>query len=109
MYRIMPNVKLGGKGGIPFQAGGFSRDENPLLIPDGSAAGHFLLSSVLCQLADSLRRDRDSNPGRGFPLNTLAVCCFQPLSHLSLFSFFISLFGLGPKPPFLAAFACFSS
>ena len=31
------------------------------------------------------RRGRDSNPGRSFPLNTLAVCCFQPLSHLSGF------------------------
>ena len=36
-------------------------------------------------LMSLMRRGRDSNPGRGFPLNTLAVCCFQPLSHLSKF------------------------
>ena len=36
----------------------------------------------------TMRRGRDSNPGRGFPLNTLAVCCFQPLSHLSNFHMF---------------------
>ena len=35
-----------------------------------------------------VRRGRDSNPGRSFPLNTLAVCCFQPLSHLSNFHMF---------------------
>ena len=29
------------------------------------------------------RRGRDSNPGRGYPLNILAGYCFQPLSHLS--------------------------
>jgi hypothetical protein len=31
-----------------------------------------------------LRRRKDSNLRRGFPLNTLAVCCIRPLCHASL-------------------------
>ena len=31
------------------------------------------------------RRGRDSNPRTPFGVSTLAVCCFRPLSHLSLF------------------------
>ena len=34
-----------------------------------------------------IRRGRDSNPRGTFAPNTLAVCCFQPLSHLSAFHF----------------------
>ena len=32
---------------------------------------------------EKLRKGRDSNPGNPFEFNTLAVCCFRPLSHLS--------------------------
>ena len=45
-------------------------------------------SRVILDKTSLMRRGRDSNPGRGFPLNTLAVCCFQPLSHLSNFHMF---------------------
>ncbi len=35
---------------------------------------------------EKLRKGRDSNPGNPFEFNTLAVCCFRPLSHLSKIS-----------------------
>jgi hypothetical protein len=40
---------------------------------------------------EKLRKGRDSNPGNPFEFNTLAVCCFRPLSHLS--KIFIKLCG----------------
>ncbi len=39
-----------------------------------------------------MRKGRDSNPGNPFEFNTLAVCCFRPLSHLS--KIFIKLCGV---------------
>ena len=42
-----------------------------------------------------LRRRKDSNLRAGFPANTLAVCCFRPLSHASVraYIFFEALHG----------------
>ena len=52
------------------------------VVPDGTVK-RSLAASFAIFLQKKWRRGRDSNPRYGFPYDSLANCCFRPLSHLS--------------------------
>ena len=55
--------------------------------PSNPAYRQKMISNApLRRFQNHMRRGWDSNPRTPFEVNTLAVCCFQPLSHLSKFS-----------------------
>ena len=74
------NVELGGEGEIRTRetiAG--------LPVFKTGALNHYATSPSL----KFWRKGWDSNPRSPYELNTLAVCCFRPLSHLSIRQIFV--------------------